>query len=371
LLLLLDMDLRHVRVILYRLPFREPYVTAEGAVTHRQGFIVQIEAEDGLIGLGEASFLPHEAGGQAALARSLRDLAGRAAGADMAEFGGGVAVKREPGWPAFAFAMTDLIARARGDSVAALFPHPVLGAVPVNALIGGVPLEQATVAARAALAAGFGTVKLKVGVEATLDAEVARVAAVREALGAHARLRLDANGAWNEEQAPELLKGFAKHDIEYIEQPVPPGHLDVLKRLRGTGLVPIAADEDVSDTASAERVLETGAADVLVLKPLQFAGLGPARAIAERAAALGVGTTITTSIDSGVGTAIALQLAAALETKVAHGLATPSLLEDDLIAAPGLPLEAGAMRLSAAPGLGVELDEAAIDKYAVAQWTFP
>jgi o-succinylbenzoate synthase len=365
------MDLRRGRVIHYRLPFREPYVTAEGAVTHRQGFIVELQAEDGLLGLGEASYLPHEVGGHEALAASLRDLAGRAAGADMADFGGSVSIKREPGWPAFAFAMTDFIARARGESVAALFPRPARAAVSVNALVGGGPIEQATAGARAALAAGFSTVKLKVGVEATADAEIARVSAVRDALGPQARLRLDANGAWDEDQALQLLKAFAEYNIEYIEQPVRPGRLDVLKRLRGAGLVPIAADEDVFNAASAERVLETGAADLLILKPLQFAGLGPARAIAERAAALGVGAIVTTSIDSGVGTAIALQLAAALGTDVAHGLWTLSLLEDDLIIEPGLRVEAGEMRLPPAPGLGIELDEAAIDKYTIAQWNFP
>ena len=352
------------------MPFRAPYVTAEGIATHRQGFIVQIEAEDGLVGLGEVSYLPYEAGGLDTLEASLLSLAERAAGADMAEFGGGVSVKAESGWPAFAFAMTDLIARSRGESVASLFPREPADAVAVNALIGGGPVDEIVVASALAVAAGYRSLKLKVGIAASTAEEIERIAAVREEIGPRTGLRLDANGAWTEPEALALMKAALAYAIEYIEQPVAPGRIAGLKRLRDTKLVPIAADEDVHDLRSAERVLETGAADVLVLKPLQFAGLSQARAIAERAMMGGVRAVVTTSIDTGVGTALALQLAATLATDDAHGLATLPLLEDDLIVEPGLPVEHGEMRLPDEPGLGVELDEAAVDKYATAQWSF-
>jgi L-alanine-DL-glutamate epimerase-like enolase superfamily enzyme len=138
-------------------------------------------------------------------------------------------------------------------------------------------------------------------------------------------------------------------------------------RVRASVPVPVAADEGVTDRASAQRILQAEAADVLVLKPLQAGGIGRACLIAGEAAIRSVDVTITTSMDSGIGTAAALHLAAARGGR-AHGLATLSLLEDDLIEDPGLPILNGLMRLPVAPGLGVELDEAALARYAIGEW---
>ena len=364
------MDITRVRLIRYSLPFRSPYVTAAGAVTHREGFVVELAVDSGLIGLGEASLLPHVRQGIDALEASLRQLGERAAGADMAEFGGAVAIKREAGWPAFSMALTDAVARARGNAVASLFPEAPRHDVNVNALIDGRDADAVAGPAATARARGFTAVKLKVGMVESVEEERARVAAAREAIGDGPKLRLDANGAWAESRAIEMLRVLVTYDIEYIEQPVAPRNLDALRRVREAGIVPVAADEDAFDAASAEKVLEAGAADVLIIKPLQFSGIGAARATAARAHATGVDTVVTTSIDSGVGTALALQLAASLPGERAHGLATLSLLENDLILEPGLPVQGGRMHLPDAPGLGVELDEGAIAKYGVGVWEF-
>jgi L-alanine-DL-glutamate epimerase-like enolase superfamily enzyme len=181
-------------------------------------------------------------------------------------------------------------------------------------------------------------------------------------------LRLDANGAWSEQQAIEMLAALADHEIEYIEQPVAPGGLETLKRVREASSIRIAADEDASDIPAAKRVIEAGAADILVLKPQSLGNFHSTAYLIGRARANGVGVVITTSIDAGIGTAAALHLAAAMNNGVAHGLATLPLLEDDLITEPGLSVQDGVLCVPAGHGLGVELDEDALDRYAVGRW---
>jgi o-succinylbenzoate synthase len=226
-------------------------------------------------------------------------------------------------------------------------------AVTVNALLTAESAGAAAHEARLARNAGFQTVKLKVGVLSDLAAEQARVAAVREAIGPDVRLRLDANGAWNEQQAVETLRALEPCDIEYVEQPVPAGDIATLKRVQDAVATPIAADEDVTGLDAALAVLEARAARLLVLKPQAVGGLLTARRIIEAASAAGVRCVVTTSIDTGVGTAAALQLAATCPGNRAHGLATLDLLEGDLIRGPGLPVERGWMALPASAGLPV------------------
>ena len=190
------------------------------------------------------------------------------------------------------------------------------------------------------------------------------MAAVREALGPDVKLRLDANGAWGVDQAIETIRALEPFDIQYVEQPIAPGNLESLRRVQDAVATPVAADEDVTSPEAARRLLDAGAAHVLVLKPQRLGGLRPSREVIDAATAAGVKVVVTTSIESGVGTTACLQLAAALDRPYAHGLATLDLLEDDLILDPGLPIERGLMRLPEGPGLGVRLDEAALAHYS-------
>src|SRR5690606_14539488 len=222
--------------------------------------------------------------------------------------------------------------------------------------------EDAAHDALLAVAAGFSCVKLKVGMEATIEAEVQRVMAVRDAIGPETRLRLDANGAWgSEDNAIATIRALEAHDIELVEQPIPPGKFDALDRVRTAVATPIAADEAVVDYETAEQAIRS--ADAVVLKPMRLGGPSVTRYLAQYAAASGRHVVVTTNIDAGIGAAMALQVAASLlDDGRAHGLATASLLEHDLLRTP-LAVERGAIRLPAAPGIGVELDDHAVERY--------
>jgi len=176
------------------------------------------------------------------------------------------------------------------------------------------------------------------------EAEIARVAAVRAALGPAIRLRLDANGAWGVDEAIAIIRAVERYGIELVEQPAPVDDLAGLARVRAAVDTPIAADESVGGPEQARQVVEAGAADVLIVKPIPAGGLRRAREVIALAQAAGLRALVTTTIDSGVGVAAALHLAATLPAPpLACGLATGPLLVGDLIAAP-LYARAGAAR---------------------------
>jgi len=208
------------------------------------------------------------------------------------------------------------------------FPEPRCDAVAVNAMVPRVAPE---LAARMAVEARCGTVKVKVG-----DAEgEARVAAVRAAVGPAVRLRLDANGAWDVEDALAALRRLSIHGIELVEDPV--AGLEDLAALRRRSPVPVAAEMSVRTVADAARLRALDAADAVVLKPQRIGGVAAALAAA---AAAGVPAIASSALESSVGLAAVLALAAALpESQYAHGVGTALLLAGDVTTAPLVPVD--------------------------------
>jgi o-succinylbenzoate synthase len=356
------------RLLQYKVPFRQPYQTARGLASYREGVIVELMTSAGVAGLGESAPLPDEAIDVEAFAQAVGDAASSAMGWSLADITNGRWDTPRPSSAGIEVAAWDALARSQGLGVAHLLSQTPTIFVDINALLSARPLDGLREAARAARAAAYSTVKLKAGMEQTTEAEVERVAAVRDAIGAEVKLRLDANGAWGSGQAVEILKALEAYEIEYVEQPVAPGALEVLKAVRDSVSIPIAADEDVTGFEAAIRLIDEGCADVLVLKPLQLGGIGPTQRIVEAAQAKGVKVVITTSIDTGVGTAAALHLAAALGDGAASGLGTLPLLDASLVR-PDLAIEHGRMALPGNPGLGVELYQPEIERYTVRRWT--
>lgn len=365
------MKVRAIRWTPFRIPFAAGFTTATGEMTVREGVILQLTTEDGITGLGEGSPLPAFRGGTVADVQSvLRDRAPALIGVDLASVPGIVAAlpRDRPGVAAANCALDvaawDALGRSRRVRVASMLGGSVKPIVPVNATVGPPTLEAATTADRAAVDAGFRTVKLKVGVAGTPEAEAARVAAVREAIGPETGLRLDANGAWTEDEAIETIRLLEAYRPQYIEQPVPPGDPAALARVRHAVMMPIAADEAVTGLTAVKALIGAAAADVLIVKPMAVGGLEPARTIVELGTLAGLRVVVTTTIDTGIGVAAALHLAATLPRPIpACGLATGPLLAADFLLEP-LRVRDGSMSLPAEPGLGVALDEEQLARYA-------
>lgn len=234
--------------------------------------------------------------------------------------------------------------------------------VAVNGLLVATAGAVETTAARAAalVADGYRTIKVKreAGGEDVTEA----LLVIRAAVGPDVALRLDLNGDLTEDGAIEWLRRLEPVGLEYVEQPIPaflgPG---ALARVRRSVPQAIAADEAVTDADAVVDLLLARACDVLVVKPARVGGPRQAHRIAEAAREAGVGVTISTLYETGVGLAAALHVAATVHGDGAHGLGTGSLLEDDLVGG-GLPVRGGRMALPDGPGLGIRLDEAAMER---------
>ncbi len=363
----------------FRIPFRRQFATASAALAYRTGVVVQLGTDAGIVGLGEASPLPRQEGTilpkegttlpqVLTLLKTARDsLKGKSVD-EVPRFSYG----SDPTHPAAAAvrcaldtAACDVLAQAQRISVAAFLTSNAQRSVNVNAVIGDSSLAAACEAAAQAVASGFNCVKLKVGTALNVEEEGERVAAVREVLGPAVALRIDANGAWDVEQAVRTIRALEPFDLEFVEQPVRPGHLVDMKRVREAVSTPIAADEDVIDLDSARHILQLGSAQLFVIKPMIVGGLRPARQIIEEVEAANAVAIVTTTLDAGVGVAAALHLAATLtHSGPACGLATSDRLTHDLLTRP-LVIQQGRMELPRAAGLGVELNEHAVEQYSL------
>jgi L-alanine-DL-glutamate epimerase-like enolase superfamily enzyme len=192
---------------------------------------------------------------------------------------------------------------------------------------------------------------------------VERIAAVRAAAGPGVSLRLDLNGTLATSEAESVLSRLEAFHLEYVEQPVAEAaSVADLARLRRLARVPIAADESVTDLAAGRALLDADAVDAVVVKPARVGGVGEGAALVELAAQAGVPVTVSTLLETGVGLAGALQVASLSPGDVAHGLATAGLLATDLLASP-LTVVSGRMAVLDGPGLGVEVDDAAVMRW--------
>jgi O-succinylbenzoate synthase len=213
------------------------------------------------------------------------------------------------------------------------WPAPVRDRIPVNTTVPAVGPEQAYALVTAS---GCTTAKVKVAEPGqTLADDVARVEAVRDALGPHGKVRVDANAAWSVDEAVTALKALDVHDLEYAEQPV--ASLEEMAELRRRVDVRLAADESVRTADDPLRIAGLDAADVVVLK---VQPLGGVRRCLEVADACGLPVVVSSAVETSVGIAAGVALAAALpELPFACGLGTVSLLDGDVTSASLLPLD--------------------------------
>jgi O-succinylbenzoate synthase len=253
----------------------------------------------------------------------------------------GVLVRGPAGWGEFApfreYDDTEAVrwwAAAR-EAATTGWPRPVRDRVPVNATVPAVPADQ--VASVLDRFPGCTTAKVKVaaGAPGSVPADLDRLAAVRDALGPGGRIRIDVNGGWDLAAAVRLLPAYAgaAGGLEYAEQPC--ARTEDLAALRRCVDVPVAADESIRRAEDPLRVARLGAADVAVLKVAPLGGVAAGLRIARQLAEHGIPAVVSSALETGVGIAAGLALAAALpELPYACGLATGALLAGDVLAPP-------------------------------------
>lgn len=214
------------------------------------------------------------------------------------------------------------------------YPTPVRDAVEVNCTI---PAVSAADAHARTLASGCRTAKVKVAERGqSLADDLARVEAVRDALGASGQVRIDANGAWTVDEALVALRQLDRVGaLEYAEQPCATTEdlADLRRRLaRGGHALRIAADESIRRSGDPQRVVELEAADIAVLKVQPLGGVRRCLRLAEQ---LGLPVVVSSALETSIGIRMGVALAAALpELPFACGLNTVPLLAADVTANP-------------------------------------
>jgi o-succinylbenzoate synthase len=338
----------------YRIRLITPYRWSKGEQHDRSGLILRADF-DGAIGWGEIALPPHVDFPDEAHAQSARALM---VGLDPADpdFLREIGLRECPARVRCGISTAVLTAKARiaGQSLAAYLAQgerSIPDRVPVNELIGDAKPEDCVMRARAALAQGQDTVKMKCTTERDLDIE--RVGAVRAAFP-QLKLRIDPNESWPVEWAADQLNAMAGFDIDYCEEPLPRGTpLSVYAELRKRTRVPIALDDSARTGYHVERIIETGAADYLVLKAQRVGGPDKCYEIIKYAEAAGVRCTVTASLESSVGLYLGIHCAALTAQPIAAaGIGTARFFSENVDAPP--PIVDGAMRVPASPGLGFD-----------------
>lgn len=251
----------------------------------------------------------------------------------------GMLVEGPAGWAEFSpfldYEVPDCVPwlRCALESASQPWPEPLRDRVPVNCTVPVVPPETAH---RIVTESGCQTAKVKVGGPDTNPADdEGRLEAVRDALGPAGRIRIDVNGLWGVDEAVRLLARFEKaaNELEYVEQPC--ATLDELAALRRKVDVPVAADESIRRADDPLRAARMEAADIAVLKVQPLGGIQSCLRIAEQ---IGLPVVVSSAVETSVGLAVGVALAAALpELPYACGLATTSLLAGDVVAEPLRP----------------------------------
>jgi len=216
---------------------------------------------------------------------------------------------------------------------------PVLlrDSIRVNATLPAVTPDK--VAGILARFPGCRTVKIKVAEPGQVLADdVARVAEARSVLGPEGRIRIDANGGWNVDEAEHAIHALTRFDLEYVEQPC--ATVDELSELRTRVKymgIPIAADESVRKASDPLAVARAGAADVLVIKAQPLGGITAALEIVRDT---GLPVVVSSALDTSIGISMGLHLAAAIDAlDFDCGLATSALLTADVTTDPLLPVD--------------------------------
>jgi len=341
-----------MRFALERRTFRlaSPLHTSFGTVSERVVLRLTLTDEQGIAGVGEAAPLePYDGVPLERAERALehyRPLLESTPGfGEPAQLLDGCrAIDELPAAiAAVDLALWDLAGRRAGRSVAELLCPDPARSVPVNATVTAEDRAAAAEQAAAAARAGFGVVKVKVGV----GDDAGRLAAVRAAAGPAVGLRVDANGAWSVPEAVAAIASLEPAGLELVEEPT--HGLEDVRRVRDAVQARVAIDE----TADEPGALSAGAADAVCLKLSRCGGISATLEAAAEVRASGAEVYLTSGLDGPVAVAAAVHAAAALLSsgRLAHcGLATLALFED--LDDP-LPPHGGQIAVPGGPGLGL------------------
>lgn len=313
----------------YTLHFKEPAGTSRGVLTHKKTYLIKLwdEAEPEHFGIGEAALfegLSHEAGEryEYKLIETLANVAlGR--GTDLTDF------------PSIQFGLEQAILDFSNGCRGVYFPSPFTeskSSIEINGLVWMGDIDTMLKRLGSKIADGFRCIKLKIGAIAFAD-ELRMLRAIRECFDAsQLEIRVDANGAFNMENIIAALHELSHFEVHSIEQPIPPGHWDLMQFICQISPIPIALDEEligINRRESKQAMLETIKPAYIILKPSLCGGISGAGEWIELAQAQGCGWWVTSALESNVGLNALAQWVATLDVKMPQGLGTGALFTNN------------------------------------------
>jgi len=359
-----DLTITSIEIRRAVVPYVRPFVISSGATAVLETLLVTVHSAGGLTGIGEVNPMTAYSGEtpsgiEEAIRRYLAPavtghpaaaVAGLHARMDAALRGNGLAKA------AIDIAVHDLVGRAWGVPVSALLGGPVRDQIPLAWVVGMGTMDEMVEEAARYAAIGFPTIKVKIGRDP--EADLALVAAVREAIGPRVRLRVDANQGYDAATALRTLRRMERYDLELVEQPVAGSDLQGMAALTQALDVPVMADESLQTLTDAWEIIRRGAADVLNIKIVKPGGLYRSRQIAALAEAAGLRCMVGSMPELGV-TSIAGAHFAAATPSVTYPCEVigPLMTEEDILEDPIISVQTapGYLRVPTAPGLGVTL----------------
>jgi L-alanine-DL-glutamate epimerase-like enolase superfamily enzyme len=371
------MKITQVETIPVKVPIRPEFQIRGSLGFHAESpfLMVRVHTDEGLTGLGEVSCTPLWSGeDQLTAAHIIADfLAPALVGEDPRDIERLTAkMRRAVAANPFTksgleMALWDILGKATGLPVYRLLGGKVRETVPIKMSVSGAAPERAAQLAAWAIGRGLKALKVKVGIEP--EGDVARVKAVRAAIGPAVRMGADANGGWSPRVAIQTIRRLVDEcGIYFAEQPVAPLDVQWMADVRRNVPVPVMADESCYTLQDAMALARAGAADILSVYVGKGGGIGPARKITAVAEAAGLTCTVGSNLELGVASAAMAHLATATPGVGAEefpcDILGPLAYEDDLLAEP-LEVRDGAVRAPDGPGLGVALDEAKLARYRV------
>jgi L-rhamnonate dehydratase len=352
---------------LVRMPFRESILWGSGARSGATRLIARITTEDGITGWGETISLIDAV---PAVFRTV--VAPLALGRDIAEaerfhrhvLGAGYYHHKRAAVMAAAaleMAMWDALGRKAGLPLHALWGGLWRERVEASAYVFVNDPAKVAETARRFLDQGFRTFKIKIGVSPASD--IALVEAMRRTIG-DCDLRADVNGAWTPGTAKRQLEKLKAYDLAYIEQPLELDDLIGHVELRRSQPVPVALDESAYTLSDVGNIVRMGAADVVLLDPHEAGGLWPVVKQAAICEAAGIPVTLHSGGELALSQAAYVHLAASIPN-MAIAIDTEQTYLSGDIAPDGPMLTDGGFAVPVAPGLGVEPDVEALERYGV------
>ena len=356
-------------------PLRDEWIIACGRYTHKSSPfpIVRVRAA-GIEGFGEVSGTYEWSGEgfETAEAAIKNVLAPVLIGTDLNP--NSICVTMERALAGFNFtkaaiemACWDAIGKGFNAPINTLLGGRVRDSVYSKFSVSGVPPDEAVAIVRAAWEKGFRKFKVKVGLGLTED--LARVEAVRKFLGDEISLAVDANGGWTLGEARRALRPLEELNICAIEQPLPAGNLRELAALRAHSNIPILLDESVWSHSDIAIAVQLGAADAVNIYVGKSGGIMGAFQAVKLAHTLGIGATMGSNLELGIGHAAILQVLSVsdgfdLDT-YPPDVAGPMYYDANVVE-PGFKINDGMVTVPTGPGLGVTINEEALSRFKVA-----